>query len=60
MWSHFCENDDIGPTLHPKLLALLDNPQPKTKLQIEMGATIDWGEPFVKACYVLEGEGPLV
>ena len=25
-----------------------------------MAATVDWGEPFVKACYVLEGDGPLV
>ena len=51
------ENDDIGP---PKLLALFDDPHTKSKLQIEMAATVDWGEPFVKACYVLEGDGPLV
>ena len=24
-----------------------------------MVATVDWGEPFVKACYHLEGDGPL-
>ena len=54
------ENDDIGPTLRPKLLALFDDPHTKSKLQIEMAATVDWGEPFVKACYVLEGDGPLV
>ena len=50
------ENDDVGPALRPKLLALFDVPQTKSKLQMEMAATIDWGEPFVKACYML---GPL-
>ena len=50
------EHDGIGPALRPKLLALFDTPHTKSKLQIEMAATIDWGEPFVKACYVLEGE----
>lgn len=28
-------------------------------LCIELAATVDWGEPFVKACYSLEGDGPL-
>lgn len=28
-------------------------------LQEEMAATVDWGEPFVKACYKLEGDGSL-
>ena len=54
------ENDDIGPALLPKLLAIFNDPSTKSKLQIEMAATVDWGEPFVKACYVLEGDGPLV
>ena len=54
------EHDDIGPTLRPKLLVLFDDPHTKSKLQVEVAATIDWGEPFVKACYVLEGDGPLV
>ena len=53
------ENDDIGPTLRPKLLAYFGDPQTKSKLQIEIAATVDWGEPFVKACYDLEGDGPL-
>ena len=26
---------------------------------IELAVTIDTGEPFVKACYTLEGDGPL-
>ena len=27
--------------------------------QVETAATVDWGEPFVKTCYYLEGDGPL-
>ena len=53
------ENEDIGPALRPKLLAFFQEPQTKSKLQVEMAATVDWGEPFVKACYHLEGDGPL-
>ena len=34
-------------------------PQSTKFLQLEMAATVDWGEPFVKACYTLEGDGPL-
>ena len=55
----FLRENDVGPALRPKLLALFDDPQNKSKLQIEMAATVDWGEPLVKACYVLEGDGPL-
>ena len=32
---------------------------PTSRLQIELAATIDFGEPFVKATYSLEGDGPL-
>ena len=53
------ENEDIGPSLRPKLLAFFHTSQTKSKLQIEIAATVDWGEPFVKACYDLEGDGPL-
>ena len=53
------ENEDVGPTLWPKLLAFFSYPQTKSKLQVEIAATVDWGEPFVKACYRLEGDGPL-
>ena len=42
-----------------KIVCFFDDPQSKSKLQIEMAATVDWGEPFVKACSVLEGDGPL-
>ena len=57
--SFLTQNDDIGPATRPKLISLLANPQKKGLLQLEMAATVDWGEPFVKACYTLEGDGPL-
>ena len=53
------ENEDIGPALRPKLLEVLRNPQKCAYLHIELAAVVDWGEPFVKACYFLEGDGPL-
>ena len=35
------ENEDIGPALRPKLLAFFQEPQTKSKLQVEMAATVD-------------------
>ena len=49
----------IGPALRPKLLAFFQESQTKSKLQVEMAATVDWGKPFVKACYHFEGDIPL-
>ena len=51
-------NDAIAPTTRAKLLSFSDQ-QRKVTLQIELAATIDFGEPFVKAMYNLEGNGPL-
>lgn len=53
------ENDDIGSALRPKLLDVLNNSQKCASLRIELAGIVDWGEPFVKACYFLEGDGPL-
>ena len=55
------ENDDIGPATRPKLLSFFSdsNLQKQALLQLQIAATVDWGEPFVKACYFLEGDGPL-
>ena len=39
------ENEDVGPALRPKLLAFISDPQTKSKLQIEIAATVDWGSP---------------
>ena len=52
------QNDDIGPSIRPKLLSFADA-QKKANLQLEVALTVDWGEPFVKACYFLEGDDPL-
>ena len=53
------EDHDIEPNLRPKLLSILKDPQKKALLQIDLAATVDFGEVFVKACYFLEGDGPL-
>ena len=53
------QNDDIGPTLRPKLLSFFDDQQKLGRLQLEIAATVDWDEPFVKAYYFQEGDGPL-
>ncbi len=52
-------NEDIGPASRPKLLAILADAQKLAILKIELAATNDCREPFVKACYLLEGDGPL-
>ena len=51
------KNDDIVPVLRYKLLAFLSDTNKKPLLQVELAATIDWEEHFVKACYALEGDG---
>ena len=53
------ENDAIGPSCRPKLLGFLNDPRVCATLKVELAATIDCGEPFVKSCYFLEGVGPL-
>ena len=52
-------NDDISPATRPKLLSFYDDQQKRGLLQLEIAATVDYGEPFVKATYFLEGDGPL-
>ena len=39
---------------------ILNDPQKKSSLQVELAVVIDVGEQFVKATYSLEGDGPLV
>lgn len=55
---HFLEDNDLAPTKQ-KLIAILNDPPKSRKLQVELAITIDFGEPFVKATYNLEGDGPL-
>ena len=49
----------VCPKLLPQPQALSD-PQRLMNLKLELVATIDVGENFVKATYFLEGDGPLV
>ena len=53
-------HEDLAPATQRKLLGIISDPQKYTDLKIELAATIDVGEPFVKATYSLEGDGPLV
>ena len=43
-----------------KLLEILNDPHKSCHLCMELAVTIDVGEPFVKATYRLESDGPLV
>ena len=52
-------NEDIGPSTRPKLLSFFTDMHKRAILQLELAATVDWGEPFVKSSYFLEGDGPL-
>ena len=55
----FLQDKDLPPT-RLKLLRIINDPPQNRKLQMELAVTIDAGEPFVKATYRLEGDGPLV
>lgn len=54
------ENQDIAPRLGDHLRVLLEDQERRKLLIMEIAAIIDAGEPFVKATYVLEGDGLLV
>lgn len=57
--SSFVASDELPPS-KSKLQDILDDPPKNRKLPMELAITIDAGEPFVKATYRLEGDGPLV
>ena len=42
-----------------KLASIMNDPQKNVLLKIELSAIVDWGKPFVKATYSLEGDGEL-
>ena len=55
LWGDVPHNSSIAPKSHEKLLHLL---QTKGKeLLIELAVNVDVGEVFVKATYILEGDG---
>ena len=47
------ENENIDPSCRLKLLGILGDARNCAMLKVELAATIDYGEPFVKACYFL-------
>ena len=53
------EDDDISPANAAKLRAILGDNAKTRKLKIELAATADCMEPFVKVIYNLEGNGSL-
>ena len=55
----FVEHEELPPS-RLKLQDILNDPPKNRKLQVELAITVDVGEPFVKATYQLEGDGPLV
>ena len=55
----FLERDDLPPATSTKLLQVLDDPAKTRKQKIEIATTVDAMEPFIKATYKLEGDGPL-
>ncbi len=55
----FLEEASVSPATVDKLLSILQDPQEKKLLQVELAVTVDAGMPFVRATYNLEGDGPL-
>ena len=56
----FVTTADLSPAAKLKLQNIMNNPTLKPQLMVELAITVDAGEPFVKATYFLEGDGPLV
>ena len=52
-------HSDVAPFTNAKLRAFFQDRLKCVHLQLELAAVIDWGEHFVKATYLLEGDGPL-
>ena len=53
-------NNDICPKTMDKLRAIFDNEVRLRDLRLELAAVVDIGVHFVKATYLLEGDGPLI
>ena len=56
----FVATADLSPAAKLKLQNIINNPTQKSQLMVKLAITVDAGEPFVKATYFLEGNGPLV
>ena len=55
----FLHGNDLPAVTSGKLLKILDDEAACRKLKMELAITVDAMEPFVKATYALEGDGPL-
>jgi len=55
----FLKSSDVCTMTRTKLLSFFSDSSKKANLQIELAAIVDYGEPFVKTTYKLEGDGPL-
>lgn len=55
--AYLSANEDVAPATTRKLLDIIANNE--AQLKIEIAATVDVGEAFVKKTYSLEGDGPL-
>lgn len=56
---NFLNTADLPAVTKKKLTDICNQPQQQALLKIELAATVDAMEPFVKATYNLEGDGPL-
>ena len=55
----FLDTADLPVVTRRKLIDVCSQPQQQALLKIELAATVDGMEPFVKATYNLEGDGSL-
>ena len=55
----FLQCNELAPATTGKLLKIIDEAPACRKLKMELAITVNAMEPFVKATYVLEGDGPL-
>ena len=56
---NFLNTTDLPDVTRTKLTDICGQPQQQARLKIELAATVDAMQPFVKATYNLEGDGPL-
>ena len=55
----FISNQELPATTTTKVKDIINNPAKSRKLKIELAVTVDSMDPFIKATYCLEGDGPL-
>lgn len=53
-------NQDLSPKTMDRLRTIIENEDRRRDLQLELAAVVDVGQHFVRATYILEGDGPLI